>query len=73
MDRLAYWIAPFLVMCIAGAVHIVIMSLGLQGWGWFLLSGAIGLTGIPLAQHIARIIKRDDPDWPPRRRRLLRR
>lgn len=67
MDRLAWWIAPFLVMCIAGGVHIVLMSLGLHDWGWFLLSGAIGLLGIPLAARIARKVKREDPEWPPHR------
>lgn len=69
MDRLAWWIAPFLVMCIAGGFHIILMSFGLHQWGWFFLSGAVGLIGIPLAARIARKVKRDDPNWPPRRRR----
>jgi hypothetical protein len=59
------------VACIAGAAVIAALSLGWVGWTAFATSGAIGLVaGIPLGLWSARRIKKDDPHWPPRHRRV---
>lgn len=56
------------VTCVAGAAIIAMLSLGLITWQAFAGAGAVGLAvGIPAGVWSARAIKRDDPDWTPRR------
>lgn len=58
------------VPCIAGAMVILLLSLGWTGWITFVVSGAVGLViGVPAGIWTARKIKRQDPGWPPRRTR----
>lgn len=56
------------VSSIAGAAVIAVLSFGWVSWVAFLISGVIGLVvGVPAGLWSARLIKRDDPNWPPKR------
>lgn len=56
------------VSSLAGAIVTGFLSAGWIGWMPFAVAGLIGLAlGVPAGLFTARKIKRDDPDWPPRR------
>ncbi|MCV2868363.1 hypothetical protein OEW28_06945 [Defluviimonas sp. WL0002] len=58
------------VTCLAGAVLTAFFSYGWYGWVPFAISGAIGvIVGVPAGIWTARQIKRDDPNWPRRKRK----
>ncbi|MEZ5779125.1 MAG: hypothetical protein R3E44_12270 [Paracoccaceae bacterium] len=58
------------VLSIAGAVVVAALSLGWVGWWPFIVAGVVGLVlGVPAGIWSARRIKREDPNWPPERRR----
>lgn len=58
------------VSSLAGAVVIAGLSLGYVSWQVFALAGIFGLgIGVPAGLWNAGYIKRNDPDWPPLRRR----
>ncbi|MDK3074970.1 hypothetical protein QO034_17915 [Sedimentitalea sp. JM2-8] len=66
---IALWAA-----CLAGGAVILFLSLGWVSWPSFVAAGALGLLiGVPAGLWSARAIKREDPNWPPRRRRPQRR
>ena len=57
------------ILCLAGAVLVVLMSIGEVTWISFAISGVLGvILGVPAGLWTAHAIKRDDPNWPPRRR-----
>ena len=66
-DRLAAYLTPLWVLCIAGAVVVAGLALNLTGWPLFLAAGLIGLAGVPLAVWNARRIRKGDPNWPANR------
>ena len=58
-------LAALWVPCIAGAMVIILLSLGWTGWITFAVSGAVGIVlGVPAGIWTARKIKRQDPGWP---------
>ncbi len=62
------------VTSIAGGAVILFLSFAWMSWASFAVAGVLGLgLGIPAGIWSARAIKREDPNWPPKRRRTLRR
>ncbi|MTJ05583.1 MAG: hypothetical protein FH759_12925 [Sediminimonas qiaohouensis] len=58
------------VSSVAGAAVIAVLSIGWVSWMSFVLSGLVGLIiGVPAGIWNARTVKRDDPNWPPKRSR----
>ncbi len=58
-------LAALWVACVAGAMVILLLSLGWTGWMTFAVSGIVGiLIGVPAGIWTARKIKRQDPGWP---------
>lgn len=56
------------VSCLAGAVLVMFLSLGWMTWVSFAIAGLAGIAaGVPAGLWSAKAIKRDDPNWPPRR------
>ncbi|MDO9527477.1 MAG: hypothetical protein Q7J57_18410 [Gemmobacter sp.] len=57
------------VFCLAGAALVALMTIGDVSVWSFVGSGIFGLLfGIPAGLWTARAIKRDDPNWPRRKR-----
>lgn len=56
------------VSSIAGAAIIALLSIGWVSWVSFAISGLVGLiVGVPAGIWTAHAIKREDPNWPPKR------
>ncbi len=54
------------VTSIAGAAVTALLALGWVTWVAFVVSGIVGLgLGFPAGIWTARMIKREDPEWPP--------
>ncbi len=65
---IAIWVA-----CVTGTAVVVFLSLEWVTWIAFAAAGVLGLViGVPAGIWSARAIKRDDPNWPPKRRRVPR-
>lgn len=56
------------VSSIAGAAIVAFLSMGWITWTAFATAGAAGLLlGAPAGIWTARAVKREDPNWPPKR------
>lgn len=56
------------VTSVAGAAVIALLSIGWFSWVSFPVSGVVGLAvGVPAGLWTAYAIKREDPNWPPKR------
>lgn len=56
------------VSIVAGAAVIAFLALGFIHWMSFVVAGVLGLAvGVPAGIWTARLIKREDPSWPPHR------
>lgn len=59
------------VSSVAGAAVVALLSIGWVSWVSFAIAGVVGLVvGVPAGIWTARLIKRDDPNWPPTRLRI---
>lgn len=55
---------PLWALCVAGAVVIGALALGLVNWMTFAVAGVIGvIVGVPTGVWNARKLRRDDPHW----------
>ncbi len=61
------------VVCVVGVAVIALLTLGWFTWITFAIAGVVGLVvGVPAGVWSARAIKREDPQWPPKRRSKAR-
>lgn len=57
---------PLWALCIAGAVVIAGLAVGLMSWWTFVIAGIVGLViGVPAGIWNVRKVRREDPDWGP--------
>ncbi|MHA3977569.1 hypothetical protein ACW9UR_07800 [Halovulum sp. GXIMD14794] len=65
---LRYFNIALISFCAFWVGILAALSLGLFTWQSFAVAGTLALAvGIPAGLYATRIIKRDDPHWPPER------
>jgi hypothetical protein len=69
MDRLAIYMAWIAGVSIAGAMLIVAFTLGYYTLWTFAICGGAGLIlAYPVGYAISRWVKKEDPEWNPKRK-----